>query len=91
MEKDKIKKYDDYEIDFIGTFKAPTGNTFDEPLVPWEGSQRETWLYDKTPLITTYWSVFGHLTIGGRESIADFQTEGEAIELYNLLTKGNKK
>ncbi len=79
-------KYDDYEIDHIGTFQAPDGNTFDEPLVPWEGSQRETWLYEQTPFITSYWSVFGHLTIGGRECIADFQTEEEAIELYNLLT-----
>ena len=85
-----MKKYDDYEIDFIGTFQSPAGGTFDEPLVPWEGSQRETWLHEKTTLITSYWSVFVHLNIGGRESIADFKTEEEAIELYNLLTKEAK-
>lgn len=68
--------YDNFELDQIGEYSDNHGSTFCEPLNN---------IDDDEDCLRVFWTVFGHLPAGGRNTIGDFDNLKDAGKLYEFL------
>jgi hypothetical protein len=76
-----VYEFDAFEVALVAEFPDPSGGTFCERV----NGLDEDWMEET---LGTFWTVYGHLTTGGAQAIADFPAYNDARNLADALAYG---
>lgn len=75
----KDDSFTNYEIDSVRDYEAPDGTRFTEPCEPDDDDSGGQACSD------VYWTIYGHMKVGGVEALIDCRTEEEAVDTLRKM------